>query len=157
MKVEYLNPFIAATRNVLSTMARLDSTPGKPYLKNGRSTFGDVTGVIGMASETVAGNLVISFRKSCILAVVAKMFMEEPRAEIDDEVMDAVGEITNIICGGAKAGLAKLGLAFDLATPTMIKGRDIMIRYPVDSPIVVIPFATDAGEFVIEANLAERR
>ena len=34
MKVEYINPFILATKKVLSTMAFLESKPGKPYLKS---------------------------------------------------------------------------------------------------------------------------
>lgn len=156
MKIEYLNPFLTATQNVLATMAQTKATALKPRLKDDLGTFGEVSGIIGMASENVVGSMVVSFSSACILDIVAKMLMEDPKPEVDQEVVDAVGEITNIICGGAKANLAKMGLVFDLATPTMIKGRGVEIRYPMSAPIVVIPFKTDKGEFVLEASLAER-
>jgi len=157
MKVEYLNPFILATQNVLGTMAQTPAEPQKPHLKEAKGAFGEVTGIIGMASETVEGNMVISFTAPCILNIVSKMLMEAPKAAIDHDVIDAVGELTNIICGGAKANLAKMGLNFNLATPTMVSGKGAEIHYPATAPIVVIPFKTSSGDFVLEASLADRK
>ena len=156
MKVEYLNPFILATKNVLATMAQTTVEPQKPHLKENKDTFGEVTGIIGMASETVEGSMVISFSESCILHIVAKMLMEPVKPTIDHDVIDAVGELTNIICGGAKATLAKMGLNFNLATPTMVHGKGAEVHYPHSAPIVVIPFKTASGDFVLEASLADR-
>ena len=156
MKAEYLNPFIHAAKNVLETMAQVKVTAKKPYLKEGDATFGDVTGIIGMASDIVEGNMMISFAGPCILQIVGKMLMEEPQEKINDEIVDAVGELTNMICGGAKAELAKRGLSFNLATPTMITGKGVEIHYRSDAPILVIPFETDFGQFVLEANMADK-
>lgn len=156
MKAEYLNPFMRATKNVLETMAQTKLTGQKPYLKKGTSTFGDVTGIIGMASETVEGSMTISFPSACILQVVSRMLMEEPKAEIDHDIVDAVGEITNMICGGAKAEFGKMGLSFNLATPTMVTGKGVELHHRSDVPIIVLPFLTDCGTFVLEANLANK-
>ena len=156
MKVELLNPFLLATKNVLETMAHTKVEAQKPHLKENKGTFGDVTGIIGMASESVEGNMVISFHEACILEIVARMLMEPPKATIDNDTVDAVGELTNMICGGAKANLSKMGLSFNLATPTMVKGKGAEIRYPTSSPIIVVPFKTDCGDFVLEASLADR-
>ena len=156
MKVEYLNPFIHATRNVLETMARTKLTTQKPYLKEGATTYGDVTGIIGMASETVEGSMTISFPAACILQIVSRMLMEEPKTTIDNDIVDAVGEITNMICGGAKAEFGKLGMSFNLATPTMVTGKGVEIHHHSDVPIIVLPFETDCGTFVLEANLASK-
>ena len=51
MKVEFINPFMESTVNVLQTMAQVEATPGKPQRKEGDTANGDVTGVIRMASE----------------------------------------------------------------------------------------------------------
>ncbi len=157
MKAEYLNPFMHATKNVLETMAQTKVTALKPHLKEGVGTHGDITGIIGMASETVEGNMVISFSEKCILPIVAKMLMEEPKKQLDADIVDAVGELTNMICGGAKAELGKLGLTFNLATPTMVTGKGVEIHYRSEAPIIVIPFSTEFGEFVIEANLLDKQ
>lgn len=157
MKVEFINPFLNSTKNVLETMAQTQVTPQKPTLKEGETTYGEVTGIIGMTSEEITGSMIVSFSKKCILQVVANMLMESPKDEIDDEIVDAVGELTNMICGGAKAELAKLDHKFDLATPTMVVGKGVEISYYSDAPTIVIPFSTASGPFVVEANLGEKK
>ena len=157
MKAEFINPFLHATRNVLETMAQTKVTPQKPRLKEGNTSYGEVSGIIGMTSEAITGCMIVSFSEKCILKIVANMLMEEPRAKIDDEVVDAVGEITNMICGGAKAELAKIDHKFDLATPTMVVGKGVEISYYSTAPTIVIPFDTADGTFVVEANLGEKK
>ena len=156
MKAEFINPFLQATKNVLETMCQTPVQPKKPILKDNRNTYGDVTGLIGMASDTVTGCMILSFTDNCIINVVANMLMEDPKTAIDDEIVDAVGELTNMICGGAKATLAKLDHKFDLATPTMITGKGVEIATLSDTPTIVIPFETEYGGFVIEANLTDK-
>ncbi len=157
MKAEFINPFLHATKNVLETMAQTMVTAQKPQLKEGKTSYGEVTGIIGMTSVEVTGSMIVSFSEKCILKIVANMLMEEPKAKIDDEVVDAVGELTNMICGGAKAQLAKIDHKFDLATPTMVVGKGVEISYYSEAPTIVIPFETADGTFVVEANLGEKR
>lgn len=156
MKAEYINPFLSATKNVLETMCQTAVTAKKPCLKENTYSYGDVSGIVGMASETVTGCMVLSFTESCILHIVANMLFEDPKESIDEDILDAVGELTNMICGGAKAQLAKLNSKFDLATPTMIKGKGVEISYFSEAPTIVIPFSTEHGDFVVEANLATK-
>lgn len=60
MRVEYINPFIDAAINVIETMTSVKVQPGKPALKTSNRSFGDITGVIGLAGLGVSGNLVAS-------------------------------------------------------------------------------------------------
>lgn len=153
MKAELINPFLHATKNVLETMCQTSVQSKKPKLKNDTLSYGEVTGIIGMTSAGVAGCMVVSFSEKCILQIVANMLMEPAKEKVDEEIVDAVGELTNMICGGAKAQLAKLKYTFDLATPTMVVGKGVEISYHSDSPTIVIPFTSEYGDFVIEANL----
>ncbi|OIP49821.1 MAG: chemotaxis protein CheX [Deltaproteobacteria bacterium CG23_combo_of_CG06-09_8_20_14_all_60_8] len=156
MKVEYINPFLKATKNVIETMAQTKVKHAKPQLKTDAKTSGEVTGVIGMTCATLTGAMVLSFSESCILHIVAAMLMEPIRERVDADVVDAVGELTNMICGGAKAELSKLDLKFELATPTMVVGKDVEISMFSKTPTIVIPFTTEHGNFVVEANLREK-
>lgn len=156
MKAEFINPFLIATKNVIETMAQIPVKAEKPRLKKGLSTYGEVTGIIGMTSDTLAGSMVVSFSAPCILKIVSSMLMEPIKDKIDHEVVDAVGELTNMICGGAKVELAKINQKFDLATPTMIVGKGVEITIYAKSPTIVIPLQTADGSFVVEANLTEK-
>jgi len=95
MDVKMINPFINATLNVLETMAFVKSEAEKPYLKKNHVAQGDVSGVVGFTGDT-NGTLAVTFDELCILKIVSNMFGEE-MTEVNDEIADAVGELTNMI------------------------------------------------------------
>ena len=48
MDVRFINPFIDATTDVLTTMAGIAPKAGKPFLKKNDLASGDVSGIIGL-------------------------------------------------------------------------------------------------------------
>ena len=72
MKAEFINPFLNAAKNVLETMAQTQVTPQKPRLKDGTTSYGEVTGIIGMTSAEITGSMIVSFTEKCILKIVGK-------------------------------------------------------------------------------------
>ncbi len=153
MRAEFINELLNATVTVLETMAQVSPRPGRPFIKKKRVSVGDVTGIIGMAGENgLQGTFAISFSESCILHVVSEMLMEE-FTELNDEIRDAVGEITNMISGAARAKLSDMGYHFDMAIPTVIAKKAHTITQVTKAPIIVIPFETDQGGFIAEATL----
>lgn len=154
MNVEYVNPFIDSVINVLSTMAQTKATAGKPFLKKGKSSKGDITGLIGMAGKSAKGSIAISFSAACITKVVGNMLMES-FTEINDEITDAVGEITNMVSGGARKTLSEKGYKFDMAIPTVIVGDGHTITHMTSGPVIVLPFDTEHGPFFIEICIVD--
>ena len=153
MDVRLINPFITATLHVLETMASTKAEAGKPYLKKDEVARGDVSGVIGMTGET-KGTVSVSFTEKSILAIVSNMLAEEIK-ELNEEIKDAVGEITNMISGQARKALEELGRPLKAAIPTVIMGKNHTITHVTTYPIIAIPFSTDNGEFTIEVCFEE--
>jgi len=149
MKAEIVNPFLHSVINVMSTMATLDPKPGKGSLKASNISRGDVSGIIGMSSDTVAGSMAVSFPKAVILGVVKRMLGDE-LDEIDDTVTDLVGEITNMISGGAKNMLAEIGVDIGMATPVVVSGVDHEISHKCTGKKIILPFDCEVGEFYVE-------
>ncbi len=156
MNVAFINPFLESILNVLNTMAQLEAKAGRPMIKTDDMARGDVTGVIGMTSPQVKGSLAITFSEQAILDICKRMLGEES-AGVDATVTDLVGEITNIVTGGAKRILADKGYEFDLAIPTVVVGKDHKIIHKFLGPKVIVPFATDAGEFFVEICFEDAR
>ncbi len=150
MKAEYINPFLSGTINVLKTMASVTPVPGKPYVKKDKLSIGDISGIIGLTGAK-QGSVVVSFTKECALKVISAMLMEE-YTELNDDVRDAVGEITNMISGDARKHLAELGLKFEAGIPTVISGKNHEISHSSDGPCIVIPFECDGLKFFVEAS-----
>lgn len=148
MDVKLINPFIGATFNVLETMAFTRAEAGEPYLKKDQVARGDVTSLIGLTGE-VKGTISVSFSEKSILGIVSNMFSQNIE-ELNEEVKDAVGEITNMISGQARQKLDDLGLNLKAAIPTVVVGKNHTINHITDQRIVAIPFNTDNGGFTIE-------
>ena len=153
MDANLINPFIDATLNVLGTMASTRARAGKPYIKKDKVARGDVTGVIGLTGEA-KGTISVSFTEKSILAIVSNMFKEEMK-ELNEEVKDAVGEITNMISGVARKRLEELGRSLKAAIPTVIMGKNHSISHITTSPVIAIPFSTDNGDFTIEVCIED--
>lgn len=146
MDFKLIQPFINATLNVLKTMAFTDAHAKPPYLKDQKIANGDVSGVIGLTGDA-SGSLSVSFPEKAILVIVSNMFGEK-MTDVDDEIRDAVGEITNMISGQARQELEGIGMSLESAIPTVVSGRDHTIKHITTYPILAITFTLDEGEFV---------
>ena len=153
MDVRYINPFVEGTINVLQTMAFIPSKPGKPFIKKTPAATGDITGIIGLAGDK-EGSLSITFTFSCIKAILEKM-LGEVHDELNEDVTDAVGEITNMICGDARNKLEAQNINLTAGIPTIITGQGHTISHITKSAIVVLPFTTDYGNFSLEFAFTE--
>ncbi|EEZ41983.1 chemotaxis protein CheX [Photobacterium damselae subsp. damselae CIP 102761] len=61
-----------------------------------------------------------------------------------------VGEITNMVTGGAKRILADKGYDFDMATPAVVSGRGHTITHKCEGAVIIMPFESDYGRAFIE-------
>jgi len=149
MRAEFVNPFLLSMLNVMSTMANLELTPGKPQRKTDERALGDVSGLIGMIAPQTRGSMSVSFQKGLALEAMRRMLGEAPN-EINDEVTDMVGEITNMVTGGAKRLLAEKGFDFEMATPMVVSGPGHTISHHAKGPRIFMPFESEYGRAIIE-------
>lgn len=122
------------------------------YFKRGGATGGVASGVIGFAGEKVVGNLTVSFPQETVLHLYELMTGEKP-TEINHEVMDSIGEISNIALGSAKSKFATVGLHFDISIPSVIVGKGHSVGYKDDDPVAAIKFSLGEFEFFAEVML----
>src|SRR5690554_2636516 len=149
MNVEVVNPFSSSLQNVLSMMAQVELTPGKAQLKKDDKARGDVSGLIGMVGPQTKGSFSISFEEGLAIEIMYKMLGEKP-SEINDDVIDMVGEITNMVTGGAKRILGEKGFDFEMASPIVVSGFNHTIRHKSEGPRLIMPFEHAAGRAHIE-------
>jgi len=155
MDVRFINPFLEATIDVLKTMAFVEPRPGKPYLKKDDLARGDVSGIIGFTGAA-NGSMALSFSEGCILKIVSNMLGEEIK-EINGDIKDAVGEITNMVSGVARKKLESLGLSISAAIPTVVAGKGHSVSHIMGGPSIIIPFGTEQGPFVVDVCIGEMK
>ncbi len=150
MNVEFINPFIAATLQALEVMAAVRPRRGKPFVKDGKVAKGDISGVIGLGGEAT-GSVAVSFPAEMAKRIYAGLVGQEA-TELDEDVRDAVGEIANMIAGGAKATLSKDGYNFRIAIPSIVVGQGHIIEHKGKGPCLVVPFELDGDTFWLEVS-----
>lgn len=151
MTAEYVNPVISATRDVFEMM--LGCTPKRSglQLKGPGTPTHDVSAVIGVTGSNSRGTIVLSFSKEVAIQALERI-LGTVQSEINAEVCDAVGELTNMIAGAAKAQLAHLDLSISI--PNIVVGRDHKVMYSSEVQPICILFESEIGQFVIEVGFA---
>ncbi len=149
MRVEYINPFIAATKHVFETVAGCTVHAEPPELGTREGTMYDVSGIIGL-SGGARGSVVISFPKDVALSIVTEFAGIESKC-LDDDFCDAIGELANMVAGNAKKDLE--GLNVSISIPSVILGRNHRIVTERKTPCICVPFVCDHGRFAIEVGL----
>ncbi len=153
VNVEFINPFIDATRNVFSSMCRVEIARKKIFIKDDYKMLGDISGVMRM-SGTAAGTVVISMSSELARLVVGNMLGEAPAAELTQEVKDATGEIINMISGQAKASLVKTKYHFTISIPQVVTGPGHEIEHQPGTPNIVVVFEGAGHDFSLQVCLA---
>ena len=89
---------------------------------------GSVTGMIGVHGD-VSGFITVNMAEQVARIAVGGL-LQDRFEDLTPQVVDGVGEMTNIIAGGIKSGLAKTQWAFSNVTvPSVIVGQNYQIAY----------------------------
>jgi chemotaxis protein CheX len=148
MDASYVKPFIESTKAVFSTMLSADISFGHPYAVASPPRF-DVSGIIGMTGDVV-GAVVLSLPTDVARKMVAK-FTSSPVDESSEDFADAIGEIVNMISGGAKAQFK--GKSVSISCPSVVVGPGHTVKRPSNTPCISIPCKSVFGDFSIDVSI----
>ncbi|MDR2102648.1 MAG: chemotaxis protein CheX [Treponema sp.] len=143
---KYIQPFIEVCRNVFKEFIQCDLTAERPYFseKDALNEW-DISSVIGLTGEA-RGAVVISMKKELAIRLTDQI-TGTAHAQLDDEVVDAIGEIVNIIAGNVKKNLEET-FRLVISLPTIVQGKEHTIKWPVgNTRIICIPFKIFENDF----------
>ncbi len=149
MNVRYINPFIASICNVFETMCGAKVNIGKPVLQTEPYEQTDVSAIIGFSGDA-AGSVALCFSLDSA-SKIATIFAGADITPDHEDFGDALGELANMVAGGAKAKLE--GLDVNISLPSVIIGQGQRILASKSSPRLRIPCSTDAGNFRVEVGM----
>jgi len=124
----YVEPFVEVTVNTFKEFVGVDIQPRHPHFLDPEKGFEwDISAVIGL-SGVVKGAVIISMKAE--LAIKLTDLLAGPGHDsIDADVVDAIGEINNIIAGNIKPRVPN-GEKIVISIPTIIKGKEHSIAWP---------------------------
>ena len=125
---EWLPLMELATREVFEMMLGCKLAPQPEIAVDG--SF-DITGMVGLAGQ-MCGVLTVRCTAMSASLMASKMLGMEP-AEGSQDVLDALGEICNMVAGNFKNKVAGMGDGCMLSVPTVITGKDYSLHSLADS------------------------
>jgi chemotaxis protein CheX len=141
-----------ATQEVFSMMLGSELQPGEAFLDH--SAPGPKEGVvalIGLAGEW-AGSGILCCKADAARRISGLLLMQE-FAAVDEDVLDAVGEVANMVFGNVKTALEEETGPMGLSIPTVIYGRNISTRSVGRTDWTVVPFRMADGRFEVQLCL----
>ncbi|MEM1208284.1 MAG: chemotaxis protein CheX [Planctomycetota bacterium] len=151
MDQSYILPFVKSVQNVFETMLQLPIEVGEPSLKQNPSPQYDVSGIIAMSGD-VEGSIVLSFPTAAAERAVGLFTGMEMTADNAD-FPDAIGELVNMVSGGAKAQFT--GKQVSISCPSVVIGANHEVHGAKDLVCIRIPCTCDIGEFNVEVALKQ--
>jgi len=151
LNADYVNPFVSSVSSLFRTLFNWKLERGKPFVKDTFQPQYLVSGVIGMTGKA-RGNVVLSLSRDVALCGVETM-LGERHATINEQVVDVVGELANMVAGGAQADLEAHRLT--LSPPVVVSGKTHTINYPSEATVVCVPLECECGALSLEVGLVE--
>jgi len=151
----YVEPFVEVTVNTFKEFVGVDVNPRHPHFLDPEKGFEwDISAVIGL-SGVVKGAVIISM-KADLAIKLTELLTGSEHSEIDADVIDAIGEINNIVAGNIKPKVPN-GDKIVISIPTIIKGKEHSIAWPSkQTRILCIPhkaFENDIFHLMVAIEL----
>ena len=150
MKVEFINPFIQAAREVLESELGSEAERGNLRLEKSAFTTDEVTAVVGVTG-TVSGMVLYSMSEATAIGIVSRL-MGQQFGALDDLAQSGIGELGNVITGRAGVLLSEAGYPSNISPPALVIGRGTMVT-TLDLNRLVFPLETELGGLEVQVVL----
>jgi chemotaxis protein CheX len=144
-----IQAFVSATTEVFRTMVGREVIPEAPYGVSAAHCEEDISALIGL-SGGLPGTVIVGVDKSLAIDFTESV-IGHSTTQIDEEVIDAVGEIANMIVGAAKCKLTTYKLSISL--PSVICGRGLTVNFPRAVKPLCIPFCCEGSRLTLRIGL----
>jgi chemotaxis protein CheX len=136
---QYIKPFVEVCKTVFKDFVQCEAEAGAPFFINRETAQEwDISGIIGLAGEA-RGAVAVSMKKELAFKITEQLTGQEYNA-MDEEVIDAIGELVNIIAGNAKQRLEN-DFNLVISLPSVVTGAGHEIKFPSEQArIMCIPF-----------------
>ena len=145
-----------ATSEVFRTMMGLRVTAGPVTVEKAQMRKAEVIGSIGVAGF-LTGSISLFLPRTLANKAVASLLMMEPDELEDGDMVDAIGELTNMVGGSIKTELFQKAPLFDISIPSVYVGDDLQRRTVSDDLCFHAPFTIEGEDFSVEFLMVTKK
>ena len=145
----------AATQDVFTSMLGVEIQKSTEPVAERVDRFDGVIALIGLTGPVVGnGALMCSAEAACAMS---SLLLSTEVSNVDEQVLDALGEMTNMIVGGFKSLLETHTGRLQMGIPSVIYGKNIATRDSKANVKVTVGCAFPRARFELKIHLAAAR
>jgi chemotaxis protein CheX len=150
---DMLASLLESTQEVFHTMVFTTLGTQTPIEGDALRPRSNVVGTIAFAG--VRSGIVAFYSTTKTAHAIAGAMLGIPPEQVNGEMPDAIGEITNMIAGAFRTKMARTGPPWAISVPTVTVGSDLYTKYVSDVRRVLCPFTFEDGEVFVELILTK--
>lgn len=152
VNAEHINLYISAAQKVISEIAQIQTTIGKPYLRTISDLEGQHVMVLIGITGVLKGQVILLFKAGIACEIASRMMMGMPVPELNELAKSAISELCNMILGNAATLFSNKAIPMDITPPSVLVGDNLSISVS-DTKIICVPLTFDTDKS-IELNIA---
>lgn len=155
MDVNYINPFLAAFKNIMPQLGINDVQKIGFGLKSQAIQSPGVLVIIGVIGD-IKGNIIYGMSVETAKKIASVMMMGAPVDDFGEMPQSAVSELINMLTANAATQLSNGNISVDISTPTLIHGtftatasgdKVLCIQIGLDGMVVDVNICLERGNF----------
>lgn len=151
MNVEYINPFLEASKTVLKQIAGYEVNLGKIFLKTSPYQSDSIVIIVGITGK-IRGQVVFSMSKDNAMKIASGMMGGLSVTSLDEISKSAISELSNMILGNTATLLYGKGIGIEITPPSLLMGDNMEISSS-NMKTISIPIALD-GSTLMEIDIS---
>jgi len=155
MRVEYINPFVEASFNIMREVLNCEPKRGDLYLKSTAMSILGVAALVGLAGD-VEGRVLFDMTQETGLKITEVMNGGEKFTTLDDMAKATITELANMITAQAVTKLHDQGFKFDLTPPALFTGDNMEVSNKEVEALIVPMDLGPIGKVEINVAIRER-
>jgi chemotaxis protein CheX len=154
LNVEYINPFINVSINLVQMVCNIKAERGQIFVKNSTFMAENVVIIIGIAGE-FKGQVFFSMDESTACKIASSMMFGMEVNALEDMAKSAIAELGNMIMGNVSTEFSNSGIKIDITPPTVLVGSDIAVSTKGVKTICVPLIMEGIGKIEIDVAVTE--
>lgn len=151
------NCIVKATTEVFRTMMNLKVVAGEVAIEKAQLRRAEVIGSIGVAGFLTGSISVFMPKAFARRAAAAMLMLDGPEDLSDSDLVDAIGELTNMVGGSIKTALFQKTPLFDISVPSVYIGEDLQRRSVSEDLCFLVPFTLGDVSFAVEFLMVTKK
>ncbi|MZQ74962.1 MAG: chemotaxis protein CheX [Peptoclostridium sp.] len=152
--MEYIDSFVEAGSQILTSMAQLECNMREPYFIGDEHKAENVIIMVGVTGE-LKGHAMLSMDEGIAKDIASKMMMGMPVEALDDMAKSALSELTNMVMGTTATKLEGRGLSIDITPPSLMTGEKLSVSNAA-MKTVCIPIETNIGDINFNISIKNK-